>query len=70
MKREKMQINFFKSYVQGPGNRGGLGGVGPPLESGIYVVKFFLKNFLIYLDPLDKNRSQAPVDYHSQLNFQ
>ena len=25
--------------------------VGPPLESGIYVVKFFLKNFLIYSDP-------------------
>ena len=29
----------------------GTGGVGPPLESGIYVVKFFLKIFLIYSDP-------------------
>ena len=44
---------------------GGSGGVGPPLESGIYVVKIFLKIFLIYIfgPPLDKNRSQAPVHF-------
>ena len=47
--------------MQGPGNRGGLGGVGPPLESGIYVVKKFLKNFsYLFRPPLDKNRSVAP----------
>ena len=30
---------------------GGVWGVEPPLESGIYIVKKFLKTFLIYWDP-------------------
>ena len=44
---------IFLEYlpIQGPRTRGGPGGVGPPLESGIYVVKNFLKIFLIYSDP-------------------
>ena len=40
-----------------------LGGswVGPPLKSGIYVVKIFWKFFLFIPTPLDKNCSQAPA---------
>ena len=46
---------------------GGSGGVGPPLESGIYVVKKFLKFFsYLFGPPLDKNRSQAPAQAHKQ----
>ena len=50
--RNKQHLALY-TYIdtQGPGNRGGSEGVGPPLESGIYVVKIFLKIFLIYSDP-------------------
>ena len=42
---------------------GGSGGVGPPLESGIYVIKKnFEKLFLFIGTPLDKNRSVAPAN--------
>ena len=38
-------------FSAGASDPGGSGGVGPPLESGIYIVKKFLKTFLIYWDP-------------------
>ena len=41
----------FSLPYPGAWEPGGSGGVGPPLESGIYIVKKFLKTFLIYWDP-------------------
>ena len=42
---------------------GGSGGVGPSLESGIYVVKNFFEKFsYLFRPPLDKNRSQASAN--------
>ena len=46
---ELLTYNTF--LYSGASDPGGSGGVGPPLESGIYVVKNFLKIFLIYSDP-------------------
>ena len=52
----------MKSHkLSGAWEPGGSGGVGPPLESGIYVVKKISKNYSYLLGPpLDKNRSVAP----------
>ena len=50
-------VGFFFIFPQtfavltGAWEPGGSGGVGPPLESGIHVVKIFFKIFLIYSDP-------------------
>ena len=57
---EEKRMNIYRG--------GGTGGVGPPLELEIYLVNFFensQKIFLLVLDPLDKNRSSAPVIYGS-----
>ena len=63
----------FKPNTQGRGNRGGSGGVGPPLELEIYLVKFLKirkkKFFFSIGPPLGKNRSPAPeysCMYYSQ----
>ena len=52
-------------YVQGPGNRGGLGGVRPPLELENYIVKISkIRKIYFFLSigpPLGKNRSLAPA---------
>ena len=55
---------FQKFYAwTGASDPGGSGGVGPPLESGIYVIKKnFEKLFLFIGTPLDKNRSVAPAN--------
>ena len=53
------------THEQGRRNRGGSGGVGPPLEFEIYLVNFLKnrekKGFFSIRPPLGKNRSSAPA---------
>ena len=54
-------VVLIENLWTGASDPGGSGRVGPPLESGIYVVKKISKNFSYLLGPpLDKNRSVAP----------
>ena len=52
----------------GAAEPGGSGGVGPPLELEIYLVKFLKirkkKLFFSMGPPLGKNRSSAPVNHY------
>ena len=59
-----MTINRLPTTYTGAGEPRGPGGVGPPLELEIYLVKFLKirkKNFFFSIGPpLGKNRSLAP----------
>ena len=68
-----MYVLFADLVYAGVADQGGPGGPGPPLELGIYRVKFLkihkISFFLLLGPPLGKNRSSTPAHNNETTEF-